>query len=648
MTRLRTISAVLRPRTTSLLIVLALLAGLPAALFAQPAAFTADDCATCHGGGDPSIPVVADSLLSHSVHAGLACTDCHGGVTELPHAEALPRVNCGQCHSDEAAMYTRHGRGVVGQTEDLPGCADCHGTHEIVASSEPASRVNKLNLPQTCGRCHRDLDLARKHNIQIVKPVELYESSVHGKATRGGVQMAATCIDCHSAAGTAHRILGPADAESSINHFNVPHTCGRCHPTIERDYWAGIHGQLTARGETDTPVCTHCHGEHGILRVSDPCSTVSPTQVAQATCSPCHEAAYLNEKYGIPAGRLASFVDSYHGLKSKAGDVTVANCASCHGSHKILPSRDPASSINPAHLRETCGQCHPAITKELASTRIHEIGLGQRPGWPRTIGAIYVVGIVIIIGFMVVHVLMDYRRHTFEVRRPPQVRRMDNEAIWMHVMLAVTFTVLALTGFALRYSEAWFFRHLFGWDGGAEVRGIIHRVSAVLFVICCFWHPAYLRTPRGRRFLRDMFPGLRDFGDFWKMVRYHVRRSPDRPHLGRFGYAEKAEYWALVWGSVVMVLTGFFLWFDNVAVRYFPRGVLEVMLVIHHYEAWLAVLAVAVWHFYWTIFNPDVYPGNPAWITGTVPAGWHPAEPDDRAPGGAGEVAAIAGVDTRE
>jgi cytochrome b subunit of formate dehydrogenase len=93
----------------------------------------------------------------------------------------------------------------------------------------------------------------------------------------------------------------------------------------------------------------------------------------------------------------------------------------------------------------------------------------------------------------------------------------------------------------------------------------------------------------------------------------------ESPSFGRFSYVEKAEYWALVWGTVVMILSGFFLWFDNVAVKWFPKGFLDVMLIIHYYEAWLATLSILIWHMYSTIFSPGVYPMNPSWYTGKMP-----------------------------
>jgi cytochrome b subunit of formate dehydrogenase len=599
---------------------------------ADPApAFSDDDCAMCHGGEDPEVAAVTPATLAGSSHADFSCTDCHVGIADLPHADTLPKVECGECHEAETEAYTHHGRGILGETEDLPTCAECHGSHQILPSSDRDSAVHPIHLSATCGTCHRDLDLMKKHEIQLKRPVEVYESSVHGKAALGGVYVAATCTDCHSTGGTAHQILGPGERNSSINHFNIPNTCGQCHRGIAQDYWEGIHGKLAARGETDTPVCTDCHGEHGILRHDDPRSNVSHVLMAESTCAPCHESARLNEKYGIPAGRLASFIDSYHGLKSKAGDPTVANCASCHGAHRILPSSDPESSIHPGNLKETCGHCHPNISPTLAQTKIHGTGEGLHTGLADIIAKIYIVAIVVIIGTMLIYVFLDFRRAVLETKRGPQVRRMDANAIFQHSILLLSFAALVITGFALRYSEAWLFSTLFGWDGGFGVRGVVHRVAAAVFIFGCIWHVLYLRTRNGRAFLAGMWPSVKDFKEFWQTVLFNVERAEERPRLGRFSYVEKAEYWALVWGTVVMVVTGFFLWFDYLAVRLFPKGFLDVMLIIHFYEAWLATLAIAVWHLYSTVFRPGVYPGNPSWVTGTMPKEMyeeeHPADP---------------------
>jgi len=85
-------------------------------------------------------------------------------------------------------------------------------------------------------------------------------------------------------------------------------------------------------------------------------------------------------------------------------------------------------------------------------------------------------------------------------------------------------------------------------------------------------------------------------------------------------YMEKMEYWALVWGTIIMTATGLFLWFDNYFVDRWslPKGILDVALVIHYYEAWLATLAIAVFHFFFVIFHPEQYPMSFTWLTGEM------------------------------
>ncbi len=129
----------------------------------------------------------------------------------------------------------------------------------------------------------------------------------------------------------------------------------------------------------------------------------------------------LNEKYGLQPGRLANFIDSYHGLKTKAGDTHVANCASCHGVHRVLPSSDPTSMIHPNNLRGTCGECHPGISAALASMSIHGVtGDGMRTPVTDLVEKISIIAIIVIIGLMLVHSLLDLGRlHTREHSRLP-------------------------------------------------------------------------------------------------------------------------------------------------------------------------------------------------------------------------------------
>ena len=597
-----------------------------------------EECSDCHDGeADDARLGSPYELLAESSHSDEDCDSCHESITmedldleaDNPHLEEFEPVDCGGCHEDEAEIYKKHGRLRVGDDPDLPECWDCHGHHDILPSLDRQAHTHPINLPSTCRSCHSDVDLVKKHDILRDKPIALYQSSVHGQASQKGLYVAATCNDCHaadSAAGekTAHRILSPADAESTIFHFNIPKTCGHCHDSVAMDYAEGIHGQLATRGEVDAPVCTHCHGEHGIISPSDPRSPVSAGRIAEATCAPCHESEVLNQKYGIPAGRLRSYIDSYHGLKSKAGDVRVANCASCHGAHRILPHTDPNSSIFADNLRNTCGECHPGISAELASEPIHATATGIKTGWPLTFTILYMFVIAITIGAMSLHSFADWFRYLRNLRREPYVIRLTANETLQHWVLAISFTVLVISGFSLRFSEAWWVQILFGWgDGqGFLIRGTVHRTAAVIFLLCGVWHGVFLITShRGRGVVRDMLPEKSDLSHLKENILYFLGRRKEPARFKRFSYMEKAEYYAMIWGSIIMGVTGVLLWFDNYFVTSWglPKGLLDVVLVIHYYEAWLATLAIVVWHGYSTVVNPRVYPMNPAWLTGRMP-----------------------------
>src|SRR5208282_4948688 len=178
---------------------------------------------------------------------------------------------------------------------------------------------------------------------------------------------AASCSDCHG----NHAIFPAKDQRSAINHWKVPGTCGHCHTEIAKTYLESIHGQAMRDGAEGAPVCTDCHGEHTILAPRESQSLVNPGRVSTVTCGRCHGDERLDARYNLPADRVPTFADSFHGLESRAGGQTVANCASCHGVHDIYPSSDLRSSINPANLARTCGKCHRGAGTKFAIGKVH-------------------------------------------------------------------------------------------------------------------------------------------------------------------------------------------------------------------------------------------------------------------------------------
>ena len=125
-------------------------------------------------------------------------------------------------------------------------------------------------------------------------------------------------------------------------------------------------------------------------------------------------------------------------------------------------------------------------------------------------------------------------------------------------------------------------------------------------------------VPRGKQLLRDLLPLPQDIRDAIAVMKYNLGMSTVRPRLDRFSYVEKSEYWALIWGTILMSATGVILWFDNTFIGLLTKLGWDVARTVHYYEAWLATLSILAWHMYFVIFNPETYPINLAFWKGTL------------------------------
>jgi cytochrome b subunit of formate dehydrogenase len=302
--------------------------------------------------------------------------------------------------------------------------------------------------------------------------------------------------------------------------------------------------------------------------------------------------------------------------------VVVANCASCHGVHDILPSSDPQSTINRANLAVTCGKCHRGVARKFILTKVHmDSGVSKDIGsvavqWVRWF---YLALIFAVIGAMFLHNAIIWRskavaRHS--VQNPNMVRMTENQR-WQHLILLTSFIILVVTGFALRFPNSWIAAAL---PMAEKLRSVVHRVAGVILIGAGIYHLFYVAATReGRRLIRDFAPAPKDCFDAWGTMRYYLGLSREKPKFGRFNYAEKAEYWALVWGTALMGVTGVMLWAKVWVGNLLARWWVDVATAVHFYEAILATLAIVVWHFYQVFFDPDVYPMNWAWWDGKMP-----------------------------
>jgi len=206
---------------------------------------------------------------------------------------------------------------------------------------------------------------------------------------------------------------------------------------------------------------------------------------------------------------------------------------------------------------------------------------------------------------------MEGTQRTFE-------RLTLNERI-QHIVLVVSFMLLVITGAPLFLYKWAFFHTIMPTEMFFHIRSTLHRAAAVMLIVLVLYHMGYiLFTRRGRSELKEFLPRIKDLRDFFHLIKYNLGFAKEGPRFGRYNIIHKFEYWAVGWGSCMMIVTGFILWFEVQAMIWLPKWILDVTRVIHGYEAILAFLTIIIWHFYNVHFNPDVFPMSKLWLNGKL------------------------------
>ena len=299
-------------------------------------------CGTCHDG---EVQVLAKSRHGRFSAANSrwapGCADCHGAHDIQP--AAAKAFNCVECHGTEVAKQARslHGQAAKRGDELAPGCADCHGGHDILPSSDPAAATAVMNIPVLCGRCHQEgSPVSLNRDIHQDRVLENYSMSIHGEGLfRQGLTVSAVCTSCH----TAHDILSHTDTRSSIHHDNVAKTCAACHGQIEQVHRKVIEGRLWEEEPHKIPACVDCHSPHKIRRV------FYPAGLANRDCLTCHSDPSLTmERDGE---RVPLFVDEATYSGSAHAETA---CAQCHTD--VTPSLE--RSCETVTSKPDCSICH--------------------------------------------------------------------------------------------------------------------------------------------------------------------------------------------------------------------------------------------------------------------------------------------------
>jgi cytochrome b subunit of formate dehydrogenase len=177
--------------------------------------------------------------------------------------------------------------------------------------------------------------------------------------------------------------------------------------------------------------------------------------------------------------------------------------------------------------------------------------------------------------------------------RFPLARRIE------HWVMMASFVTLGLTGIPQKFSSSSISISVIGALGGIETLRSIHHFAAIVMMLGTVWH--LLVMGYSVFVLRDkmsMLPTLQDAKDGLQALLYNVGFAKTYPQMGRYTFEEKMEYWAFVWGSAVMIATGFLMWNPITATQYLPGEFVPAAKAAHGGEAVLAVLAIIIWHMY--------------------------------------------------
>lgn len=541
-----------------------------AAAATQPAAPANQDCLACHespkhGEADAvGRQGVVTGLFGQSVHASLDCVACHAGYTAPgPHEVAEPTDP-----ADRAFLA----RLTAGKTPD----------------GEP--RVKSPRAYLACGGCHGD-------------SVDSFKASSHAKWLAAETAVAGpSCASCH---GSPHEVT-PAPKRGTAEF---------------RPYWAKL-----------SQSCEGCHND--------------PKFVA---------AAKLDEEVAL------NYHDSIHGRLVAIGSQRAPLCADCHawsvrpegvkgalaGGHATLSGKAIAASTvafgeppkDSDHRVQTCAQCHRGASASFAALIAHKQPQETGPV-PHFIHVMFSWLTTLTLLFFAFHVLVDFiyeLRRRFGKKHPADasmltrtIVRFDIHQRIQHWFMLAGVILLAVTGwplrgagavesigmsdFAQRVESSRKFLALFGGPHGA---GIVHRVAAVMIIISGVYHLLYLTFLAKKRTLPlSMLPTLKDAFDIRDNLTFMLGLSKERPKFERFNYLEKFDYWAVFWGIIMMVGSGFIFWFPVQFAKILPTFVLTSAQIIHGEEATLAAIFLFVVHFYNVHLKPSIFPMNWAWLNG--------------------------------
>ena len=625
------------------------------------------DCATCHGASVHGVvpaktrtakeqsaqcqqchPKLANTLV-HNIHSHLEksarahpqCTDCHGMDmhTTAPASQMSPKskeATCLECHqniSDMVANSVHLPKG-MGQFQY---CTGCHTQDRGRSADSQAERLKKLatNTVRTVrvatDKGSEGLSLVRVQDRVVVTSEnacrDCHKDHAAGamQSRHDGVDKVAgdhpTCFTCHG--GSAHQMIKPKkptaqqEVELCVSCHNDEALMKRYGMTTEpvASYLKSFHGKAVMRfGQKTGATCVDCHGLHAVLPHTNEQSPVHEKNVTQ-TCRQCHPGAKMNFSLS-GANHMTLKIEETPVLRAEELFFKVLTVSVILGLILLIILDLRRKVFSHDYMPESGRPVGFLIALSFFSVMvgIGMVALGiSGARWP----------VAASIGLMAIALLMYlFIRHPKEQKREKVYPRFNLNQRVQHIVMVVSFTVLVITGMPIRFAEIAGMPEVQMLFGGFEGARLAHRIAAAALILDWIWHTIYLIYLWWKAKFSfkswTMFPNKKDFTDFFHTVAYGVGLRKDPPQFHRFQFREKFDYFAVYWGMPIMVFSGLVLWFPTQASNYLSNLSFGVAYIAHSDESVLAMLAIVLWHFYNTHFNPDTFPMNRTWLTGTM------------------------------
>ena len=192
-------------------------------------------------------------------------------------------------------------------------------------------------------------------------------------------------------------------------------------------------------------------------------------------------------------------------------------------------------------------------------------------------------------------------------------------ARFQHAAVILLFGLLLVTGMPQKWPYVEASQWLIDRLGGIFAARWIHRTAGLVFTAFVLVHlSSVITSVATRRAPPSMLFARQDFHDVIRHLRYYVGRADSPPRFGRFDYRQKFEYWGLIFGAAIMMVSGLILYFPIQVSRILPAELIPAAKVMHSNEALLAFAIVLLWHMYSAHLSPESFPMDTSIFTGKI------------------------------